>query len=109
MRIDRASALPLRTHIYDGTGARIWEIEFTGVETIGGRRLPTRMRALNPVTRERSTLEWSEVSVGLRLPDETFDLERLDAVIRRGGDPIEFPEAPARPVRPRAAQRVPGS
>jgi hypothetical protein len=108
-RIDRASALPLRTHIYDGTGARIWEIEFEGVETIGGRPLPTRMRTLNPVTRERSTLEWSEIAVGLRIPDETFDLERLDAVIRRGGDPIEFPKAPLPPTPPSAAQGPPGS
>jgi hypothetical protein len=106
-RIDRASALPLRTHIYDGTGARIWEIEFEDVETIGGRPLPTRMRTLNPVTRERSTLEWSEIAVGLRIPDETFDLERLDAVIRRGGDPIEFPKAPVPPAPPSAAHRPP--
>ena len=108
-RIDRASALPLRTHIYDATGARIWEIDFEGVETIGGRPLPTRMRALNPVTRERSTLEWSEIAVGLRIPDDSFDLERLDAVIRRGGDPIEFP-SPSTPQPPPSAFRTdPGS
>ena len=73
-RIDRASGLPLRTHIYDGTGARIWEIDFDGVETIAGRRFPTRMRARNPVTHELSTLEWSQIAVGLRVPDEAFDL-----------------------------------
>jgi len=95
-RIDRATALPLRTHIYDGTGARIWEIDYEGVETIGGRPMPTRMRTLNPVTRERSTLEWSQIAVGLRIPDESFDLEYLDAVIRRGGDPIDFPSKPAK-------------
>ena len=94
-RIDRATGLPLRTHIYDGTGARIWEIEFDRVETIAGRPLPTRMRTLNPVTRERSTLEWAQIAVGLRLPDQLFDLEYLDAVIRRGGDPIELPATPA--------------
>ena len=49
-RIDRATGLPLRTHIYDGTGARIWEIEFEEVETIGGKPMPTRMRTRNPVT-----------------------------------------------------------
>jgi hypothetical protein len=92
-RIDRATGLPQRTHIYDGTGARIWEIEFEAVETIGGRAIPTRMSARNPITRERSTLEWAQVAVGLRIPEEAFDLERLDAVVRRGGDPIEFPEA----------------
>jgi hypothetical protein len=90
-RIDRSTGLPVRTHIYDGTGARIWEIDFEGVESIGGRKIPTRMRAKNPITRERSTLEWAEIAVGLRIPDEAFDLERLDAVIRRGGDPIELP------------------
>jgi hypothetical protein len=52
------------------------------------------MSARNPVTRERSTLEWTQVAVGLRIPEEAFDLERLDAVVRRGGDPIEFPERP---------------
>lgn len=93
-RIDRATGLPQRTHIYDGTGARIWEIEFEAVETIGGRAIPTRMSAKNPITRERSTLEWAQVAVGLRIPEEAFDLERLDAVVRRGGDPIEFPERP---------------
>ena len=94
-RIDRTTGLPLRTHIYDGTGARIWEIEFAAVETIAGRPLPTRMQALNPVTRERSTLEWAQIAVGLRIPEEAFDLERLDAVIRRGGDPIVLPDPPA--------------
>jgi hypothetical protein len=94
-RIDRATGLPLRTHVYDGTGARIWETTFDRVETIAGRQLPTRMRTENPVTRELSTLEWSQIAVGLRIPDEAFDLEYLDAVIRRGGDPIELPAAPA--------------
>ena len=90
-RIDRATGLPVRTHIYDGTGARIWEIDFEDVQSIAGRAIPTRMSAKNPVTRERSTLEWAQIAVGLRIPDEAFDLERLDAVIRRGGDPIELP------------------
>lgn len=94
-RIDRATALPLRTHIYDGTGARIWEIEFEAVETISGRPMPTRMRTRNPVTLERSTLEWAQIAVGLRLPEEAFDLEYLEAVIRRGGDPIALPAPPA--------------
>ena len=102
-RIDRANGLPLRTHIYDGTGARIWEIQFEQVETIGGRPVPTRMQARNPMTRERSTLEWSQISVGLRIPDEAFDLERLDAVIRRGGDPIELPERPQSAPAPAGA------
>jgi hypothetical protein len=97
MRIDRTSGLPLRTHIYDGTGARIWEIEFGEVETIGGRPLPTRMHARNPVTAERTTLEWAQIAVGLRIPEEAFDLERLDAVIRRGDDPIVLPEQPGAP------------
>ena len=106
-RIDGATGLPLRTHIYDGTGARIWEIEFEAVESIGGRAIPTRMRTQNPITRERSTLEWAQVAVGLRIPEETFDLERLDAVIRRGGDPIELPERPDSPpaTRSEAAAR----
>jgi hypothetical protein len=94
-RIDGASGLPLRTHIYDGTGARIWEIRFEDVEMIAGRPLPTRMHALNPVTGERSTLEWAQIAIGLRIPEQAFDLEYLDAVIRRGGDPIELPEAAA--------------
>jgi hypothetical protein len=94
-RIDRATGLPRRTHIYDGTGARIWEIEYEEVQTVGGKPLPTRMHAKNPVTRERSTLEWSQIAVGLRIPDEVFDLEYLDAVIRRGGDPIQLPAKPA--------------
>jgi hypothetical protein len=96
-RIDRGTGLPLRTHIYDGTGARIWEIEFAGVESVAGRAIPTRMSTRNPVTRERSTLEWAQIAVGLRIPDDAFDLERLDAVIRRGGDPIELPERNAPP------------
>ncbi len=94
-RIDRGTGLPLRTHIYDGTGARIWEIEYEAVESIDGRAIPTRMRTRNPVTRERSTLEWAQIVIGIRIPDEAFDLERLDAVIRRGGDPIELPDRPA--------------
>lgn len=106
-RIDRATGLPLRTHIYDGTGARIWEIDFEDVETIGGRPLPTRMRTLNPVTRERSTLVWSQIAVGLRIPDQLFDLEYLDAVIRRGGDPIELPAPPAATPPPSAAAETP--
>jgi hypothetical protein len=101
-RIDRATGLPLRTHIYDGTGARIWEIEFDGVETIGGKPMPTRMRTRNPVTRERSTLEWAQIAVGLRIPEEQFDLEYLDAVIRRGGDPIHLP-GPEKPSPPPSA------
>jgi hypothetical protein len=97
-RIDRATGLPQRTHIYDGTGARIWEIEFEAVETIAGRPVPTRMSTRNPITRERTTLEWAQIAIGLRIPEETFDLERLDAVIRRGGDPIELPERPDAPA-----------
>jgi hypothetical protein len=93
-RIDRVTGLPRRTHIYDGTGARIWEIDFEAVESVGGRALPTRMSAKNPITRERSTLEWAQIAVGVRISEEAFDLERLDVVIRRGGDPIEFPEPP---------------
>jgi hypothetical protein len=93
-QIDRATGLPLRTYIYDGTGARIWEIRFEDVATIAGRPLPTRMDALNPVTRERSTLEWVQIAVGVRIPEQAFDLEYLDAVIRRGGDPIVLPDAP---------------
>ena len=54
------------------------------------------MHTLNPVTRERSTLEWAQIAVGLRIPDQAFDLEYLDAVIRRGGDPIVLPEPPRR-------------
>jgi hypothetical protein len=96
-RIDRGTGLPQRTHIYDGTGARIWEIDFADVQTVGGRPIPTRMSTKNPVTRERTTLEWAQIAVGLRIPEEAFDLERLDAVIRRGGDPIELPERPAAP------------
>ncbi len=107
-RIDRANGLPLRTHIYDGTGARIWEIEFDRVQTIGGRALPTRMQTENPITRERSTLEWAQVAVGLRIPDEAFDLERLDAVIRHGGDPIELPERPDASPPQEAGGRGPG-
>src|SRR5262245_46949041 len=94
-RIERASGLPLRTHIYDGTGARIWEIEFDHVETVAGRPLPTRMRTRNPVTRERSTLEWAQIAIGLRIPEQAFDLEYLDAVLRRGDDPIVLPADPA--------------
>jgi hypothetical protein len=94
-QIDRATGLPMRTYIYDGTGARIWEIEFDAVETIAGRPLPTRMSARNPVTRERSTLEWTQIAVGLRIPEQAFDLEYLDAVMRRGDDPIVLPEAEA--------------
>ena len=93
-QIDGATGLPLRTYIYDGTGARIWEIRFEDVATVSGRPLPTRMDALNPVTRERSTLEWVQIAVGLRIPEQAFDLEYLDAVIRRGGDPIVLPDAP---------------
>jgi hypothetical protein len=108
-RIDRATGLPRRTHIYDGTGARIWEIDYEEVQTVAGKPLPTRMRAKNPVTRERSTLEWSQIAVGLRIPDEVFDLEYLDAVIRRGGDPIQLPEKPtnATPSSSRAAETGP--
>jgi len=109
-RLDRGTGLPQRTHIYDGTGARIWEIEFDGVESIGGRAIATRMRAKNPVTRERSTLEWAQVAVGVRIPDEAFDLERLDAVIRRGGDPIDLPERPeGPPATPSAARGAAGA
>ncbi len=107
-RIEGSSGLPLRTHIYDGTGARIWEIEFDRVETVAGHRLPTRMRTRNPVTRERSTLEWAQIAVGLRIPEQAFDLEYLDAVLRRGGDPIELPEAPAEAPAPTAAGAWPG-
>jgi hypothetical protein len=39
--------------------------------------------------------------VGLPVPADVFDLERLDAVIRHGGDPIEFPESPSLPAAPR--------
>ena len=106
-RIDRATGLPLRTHIYDGTGARIWEIEFENVETIGGKPMPTLMRTLNPVTQERSTLEWAQIAVGLRIPDEAFDLEYLDAVIRRGGDPIQLPDPPKPRPPPSAAAEKP--
>jgi hypothetical protein len=106
-RIDRATGLPLRTHIYDGTGARIWEIEFEDVETIGGKPIPTRMRTFNPVTRERSTLEWVQIAVGLRIPEEAFDLEYLDAVIRRGGDPIQLPTPPKPTPQPSAAADPP--
>ena len=93
-RIDRGNGLPLRTYIYDGTGARIWEIEFEAVQMIAGRPVPTRMSAENPVTRERTTLEWAQIAVGLRIPERAFDLEYLDAVIRRGDDPIVLPDAP---------------
>ena len=93
-QIDGATGLPLRTYIYDGTGARIWEIRFEDVARIAGRPLPTRMDALNPVTRERSALEWVQIAVGVRIPEQAFDLEYLDAVIRRGGDPIVLPDAP---------------
>ena len=103
MQVDAVTALPRRTHIYDGTGARIWEIAFEAVETIGGRSFPTRMRAENPVTREQSTLDWVQIAIGMPVPDELFDLERLDAVIRHGGDPIELPErAPTLAPAPRA-------
>jgi hypothetical protein len=104
-RIDRATGLPQRTHIYDGTGARIWEIDFEEVATIAGRPFPTRMTTRNPVTRERTTLEWAQIAVGLRIPEEAFDLERIDAVIRRGGDPIEMPERPAGPGAAAGAAR----
>jgi hypothetical protein len=100
-RLDAATGLPQRTLIYDGTGARIWEIEFDAVETIGGHAVPTRMQARNPMTLEHSTLEWVQVAVGLPVPADVFDLERLDAVIRHGGDPIEFPESPSLPAAPR--------
>jgi hypothetical protein len=101
-RLDAVTGLPQRTEIYDGTGARIWEIEFEAVETIGGHAVPTRMRARNPMTLELSTLEWVQVAVGLPVPAEVFDLERLDAVIRRGDDPIELPEGPSLVPAPRA-------
>jgi hypothetical protein len=104
MQVDVVTALPKRTHIYDGTGARIWEIAFEGVETIGGREIPTRMRVENPVTLERSTLDWVQIAVGLPVPDELFDLERLDAVIRHGGDPIELPAPEPAPASARRAE-----
>jgi hypothetical protein len=63
------------------------------------------MRTLNPVTRERSTLEWSQIAVGLRIPDQMFDLEYLDAVIRRGGDPIELPAPPPATPPPERRRR----
>ena len=40
------------------------------------------MSARNPVTRERTTLEWAQVAVGLRIPEEAFDLERTGLVVR---------------------------
>jgi len=104
-RIDRATGLPLRVHIYDGTGARIWEVQFENVETIGGKPMPTRMTTVNPVTNERSTLEWAQIAVGLRVPDEQFDLEHLDAVIRRNGDPIHLPDPPPPAPPPTAHQQ----
>ena len=107
--LDAITHLPRRTVIYDATDARIWEIVFEGVETIGGHPLPTRMRAENPVTLERSTLDWVQVAVGLPVTDELFDLERLDAVIRHGGDPIELPtREPGLPTAPRAEGAGPG-
>jgi hypothetical protein len=108
-RIDRASGLPLRTHIYDGTGARIWEIEYEAVVKVGGRPLATRMEAKNPVTEERTTLEWAQIAIGLRIPEETFDLERLDAVIRRGDDPIVLPGVPGEGASAEATAGGPGS
>ncbi len=107
-QLDPLTALPKRTHIYDGTGARIWEIAFERVETIGGHPIPTRMRTENPITLEHSTLEWVQVAVGLPVPDDLFDLERLDAVIRHGGDPIELPEGAPLPTAPRAEGPGPG-
>jgi hypothetical protein len=101
-RLDASTGLPQRTVIYDGTGARIWVLDFEAVKTVGGHAVPTRMQAHNPLTLEESTLEWVQVAVGLPVPAEVFDLERLDAVIRHGGDPLELPEGPSLPPSPRA-------
>jgi hypothetical protein len=90
--VDPATSLPQRTEIFDGTGARIWELEFDEVSETAGAPLPTRMRATNPVSGETTVLQWTMVAVGVPIPAASFDLEVLAAKMRRGEDPVQLPE-----------------
>jgi len=91
-RLDPDSGLPVSTWIYDATDARIWELSFDSAQRVGEVLLPTQMRAFNPVSREATTLAWRDLVVGARLSEDAFDLEALEVRIRRGDDPVAYPE-----------------
>lgn len=106
MWLDPATSLPERTEIFDGTGARIWKLDFDQVSDAGGAPLPTRMRATNTMSGEATVLTWTAVTVGAPIPAESFDLEFLATRIRRGEEPVQLPE-PARAAGPEGRAQAP--
>lgn len=89
-RIDPANGLPTAATIYDKTGARIRELEYGRVRSFDGLPFPTRFRFVDEMTRAESRLEVQQLTLGVPLRGEDFDLEELERRMQQGEDPVRL-------------------
>lgn len=71
--------LPLKMDYFDRKGRLARTMRFDDVQTMGGRRIPTRM-ALTPADaqEQRTEMRYLEVQFDVAVPDDTFSLSRLE-------------------------------
>ncbi len=71
--------IPLHFEFYDRRGRLARTMTYSGVKTMDGRRIPTKL-VLQPVDdrRKRTEMEYVDVDFDAKVPDDTFSLSRLE-------------------------------
>lgn len=90
-RIDPESGLPLSVRFIDNAGATIREQHYEKITLADGRAFPTVVRLRDLATRSATTISFSDVRFGGRIPASFFDLSVIEDRLRRGADPLPEP------------------
>jgi hypothetical protein len=101
-RIDPESGLPLSVRFIDNTGVVVREQHYEKITLADGRAFPSVVRLRDLSTRSVTTISFSDVRFGRRIPASFFDLSAIEDRLRRGADPLPEPpdlrdEAPLAP------------
>jgi hypothetical protein len=103
-KVDPESGLPVHVRFIDNTGMPIREQFYEQVTVVDGRPFPTVVRLRDLAGGGQSTVTFSDVRFGRRIPPSFFDLSVINDRLRRGADPL--PEPPDLPRASDAASEA---
>ena len=90
-RVDPESGLPQSVRFIDNTGVPIREQHYEKVTLVDGRAFPSVVRLRDLTNDSETTITFSDVRFGRRIPPSYFDRELMNARLRRGVDPLPEP------------------